>query len=165
MTVKRELFPGSNLEVIEGGMDRYSDGELVSRLRRSVFLYKEESAQPRDPYAKMSLGHHILELLKELRKRGFIITQTGNTFTIHTKDTAEIVKGGRIEVVDEWQMKRRIYWAVSDAMREAEKKGAKQRRMELFRAMAYLYRLWDIKLVSRELRQLVFGDEPGRELK
>lgn len=142
-----------------------SDQELLTRLRRAATLYVDPSLRARDPYAIKSLGQHILELVGELRRRGFEITNQGSTFIAHQRDQVELIRGSRIELVDEWAMKRRVYWAISDAMHVAEKAGHCTRHVELFRALAWLYKQWKVCSVSRMSRQLHFADEPGRENK
>lgn len=161
MTYKREVFPGAGLPKVVGGYQTMSDQELLSRLHRAVNIYKDEAAMARDPMTKKAIGHHILTYVKELRDRGFVVTQYADSFVIHQRDTVELVKGKRVEIVGEFDMKRRVYWAVSDEMHNAEKRGDRLRRTELFRALCALYTEWKIKAVSRSERKLAFGDEPG----
>lgn len=161
MTVKREVFPGSGLPENPEAPSLspvLTEQDLLTRLRRAVTLYKDPGVVERDVAAKRALGQHILFYLKELRSRGYTVTEGAGSFVIHSPDTVELHKGGRIEIVDEFQMKRRIYWALSDAFYLAEKRGDKRRRAELFAAGEYLRRLWNIKAVSRQERTIQFEE-------
>lgn len=160
-TYRREVFPGSGLPYVVGGLDTMTDQELLSRLHRAVNLYNDEQAMARDPYAKKGIGHHILSYVNELKRRGFVITQHEGCFLVHPKEEVEIIHGERVELVDEWAMKRRVYWALSDEMYITTKRGDKKRGVELNRALFWLYKQWKVKGVSRIERKLAFGDEPG----
>lgn len=161
MTFKREVFPGSGLPENPDAPSlspNLTEQELLTRLRRAVKLYKDPGVVERDVAAKRALGYHILFYLKELRSRGYTISENGDSFIIHAPNTVELRKGDRVEIVDEPQMKRRVYWALSDAFHLAEKRGDKKRRAELFGAIAYLYRTWNIKAVSRQKRTIDFKE-------
>lgn len=166
MTYRREIFPGAGEEPPKGvGMLMLSDQELLTRLRRAAKLYVDPAVRARDPYAIKGIGQHILSYIKELRNRGFEITNNGDTFIVHQKNQAEIVRGSSVELVTEWMMKRRVYWAISDEMHRVEALGNKRRRADLFGALALLYKHWKIKAVSRRERKIAFADEPGQEMK
>lgn len=166
MTYRREIFPGAGEEPPKGvGMLMLSDQELLTRLRRAAKLYVDPAVRERDPYAIKGIGQHILSYIKELRARGFEITNNGDTFIVHQKNQVEIHKGEHVELVDEWAMKRRVYWRISDEMHRVESIGWKARRVQLFAALAFLYKHWKIKAVSRRERKLAFADEPRQEMK
>lgn len=158
MTFRREIFPGVD-PIPEGGigMIGLSDQELLTRLRRAAQLYADPAVRARDPYAIKGIGQHILSYVKELRARGFEITNHGSTFVVHQRDQVEVRDG---ELVDEWSMKRRVYWALSDAVAYAERTGAKHRRAELVAACVWLFAQWKIVGVSRVERKIAFADEP-----
>lgn len=164
MTHNREIFPGAQLPQVVGGTQTMEDKELLTRLRRAVKLYKDEGVRARDPYAYKSLGHHILSYIKELKRRGFTIVEHGETFIVHAPNTVELVKGDRVEIVDEQQMKARVYWRVSDAVHIAEKKGHKRRRAELTGALLWLVREWHIVEISRQNRTVKFNNTNTKEV-
>lgn len=165
MTYRREIFPG--ITPLEEGVNMLmlSDQELLTRLRRAAKLYVDPAVRERDPYAIKGIGQHILSYIKELRARGFEITNNGDTFIVHQKNQVELRHGERVELVDEWAMKRRVYWAISDEMHRVEAAGNKRRRADLFGALALLYKHWKIKAVSRRERKIAFADEPRQEMK
>lgn len=162
MTYNREIFPGV-IHLVEGSnMEKLPDQELLTRLRRAALLYVDLGLRERDPYAIKSIGHHIMAYVKELRRRGFTVTNHGSSFIVHQRNQVELRPG---ELVDEWSMKRRVYWALSDAAEYAKKQGNRRRYAELVGAIVYIYKAWQIKAVSRENRKIAFGDEPNMEMK
>lgn len=165
MTYRKEIFPGAGPDPpAEGtGMMMMSDQELLTRLRRAAKLYVDPAVRARDPYAIKGIGQHILSYVRELRARGFEVTNQGDTFLIHQKSQVELRRGEHIELVDEATMKRRIYWRVSDAMHAAEAIGHSRRYRELSAAAELLRSHWHIIGISRQKRKLLFeGDKEWR---
>lgn len=137
--------------------EKLSERELLTHLRRSVALYRDPNTEP---WARASLGNIILGLIKEARRRQYVMHIYATCAILHTEGMVEMQRpGGAIATLTTQEFREHVFFHLLTQAVAANGRGMKKLYEHYAAGYKLLLRLWKVERVDAVHRKLYFKQE------